>query len=226
MQPTRAAGNKAPALRARDQSRISTRRQNLECPEPASMCVQQRPCASTPLQKALGSEVMSSPRKKISCSCRTSSSYMCNRQTITLSRLDLTQGRTGIPSACDQGHPFTKVGETLPFSQLFPGAVRLPERERSEARERAGQRGHGGKWPSEFCAAAFTLSQRPEICAFRRPLYSGKASVATASCLHTWALRGGEPLYTIPGALSPCPRHVASCQRRTWAVCACWTQAA
>ena len=64
MQPTRAAGNKAPALRARDQSRISTRRQNLECPEPASMCVQQRPCASTPLQKALGSGVMLLAEKK------------------------------------------------------------------------------------------------------------------------------------------------------------------
>ena len=149
-----------------------------------------------------------------------------NRAPVAKATHALTQGRTGIPSACDQGHPFTKVGDTLPFSQLFPGAVRLPERERSEARERAGQRGHGGKWPSEFCAAAFTLSQRPEVCAFRRTFYSVKASVATASCLHTWALRGGEPLYTIPGALSPCPRHVASCQRRTWAVCACWTQAA
>ena len=65
VQPTRAAGNKAPALRARDQSRISTRRQNLECPEPASMCVQQRPCASTPLQKARVEVMLPSPRKKI-----------------------------------------------------------------------------------------------------------------------------------------------------------------
>ena len=81
VQPTRAAGNKAPALRARDQSRISTRRQNLECPEPASMCVQQRPCASTPLQKARVEVMLPSPRKKILVAW---SSYMCNRQTITL----------------------------------------------------------------------------------------------------------------------------------------------